>query len=499
MIVKISNLNNKINQEKEIPMKKRAADKNNEQRLPDNETEFLMKAYHKKPIEYIRKSIKQLLITKCPKQRFTILSNVTEAKTILGNYEGAIKTSLRTSSMATSMHDEILYGKSLLSRAISFLWFGKIERASEIIQKCFQIGDKNNSTTLKCKCLLLMARIDLLNNYPERCELNMRRATYLAQTIGNSDLITAGTLIKCELLISSGHRKEAIKTAQLCLSESDDRRGPLQDEIKTLLGGLYLSENEIIKALDSLSLQRHFSGHSMGWGLNAGLRLASVHLKANQINDALVILSNVKFKTLPAHEQCLFLKIKMKAARTGLDYKKFKELQIENVAFERKTEKGVIHYGNMQADILNVKEAPVYAEIIGNNGRRILSKQDSQSLQPEKYIFFYNSLTGNIYHKGALLETLSPKSIKGALLSMLMENNGRFYNHKQIYETIWKSRFNPEFNDNNVYVTISKLRKILKDTKTLTDWQFLKSSDQGAYTFEPAKNIPWAIVIPVRE
>ena len=459
-----------------------------------------LNTYLEQPMEYIRKSLKRLSKTICPIERFTILDNVAEAKTTLGNYEGAIKTSIRTESIATTINDEILYCKSLFSRALSFLWFGQINRAAKITHKCLEIGERNNSKSMKCKCMLLLARIDMLKGYAERSKLTLDRAMEIAGQLGNIDLTNAGKLLQCELLISTNNLKKAVKLAEAALFRGEEEKtGPLLNELRALLGGLYLSQNKLIKSLDLLSFHRQFSRHSMGWGLNPKLRLACVHIQANQMEEAESIFKKVNRKSLPVHERLLLLRIEMKIARSKCEHSRFTSLLTENKALQVQTEKEIIDYGNIQAKLLGVAEDTLFSRLIQNSGTSLLTEEENKNLNPDNYSLFYNGLTGKLYSHGKLIKTFSPNGQKGTLLTMLMKNNGKYYTNREIYEQIWKNRFNHEFNDNNVYVTMSKLRKTLKDTKTRRHWQFVKSSKAGAYAFDPGCQTQWAILIPVRE
>jgi tetratricopeptide (TPR) repeat protein len=56
------------------------------------------------------------------------------------------------------------------------------------------------------------------------------------------------------------------------------------------------------------------------------------------------------------------------------------------------------------------------------------------------------------------------------LLKLLLENPGRIFSKEDLVRLVWRDSYRPETHDNKIYVTIKRLRKLIEDETTGTEY-----------------------------
>lgn len=86
---------------------------------------------------------------------------------------------------------------------------------------------------------------------------------------------------------------------------------------------------------------------------------------------------------------------------------------------------------------------------------------------------------------------LSRRRREARLLATLMDEPGRTYSRGELYERVWERPFNPEYHDNDVYVILHHVRKLVGDRGARAS--FIVRNDDGRYGMA-LDGPPWAMV-----
>ena len=402
---------------------------------------------------------------------------------------GFTQRAMKLAARATQLAEEQLHIKGMIRAnfLIAKVAFraGSLATADRHLQLARSIADRHGHIRHQGKIQALLARIAMRTGKFKKAANYLDKCTILAKELGEQATFASLDLRHAELALE---RSEYLPAAELACraARSFDVLGNYSQlrEARALLGEALIANGDTAGALSVLNTEPNC--HTVS-GANGRLRLAAAQLANGDLDSCLDLLASVESRWLPIFEHLLRLRLKEEAHRREQNEIATKEAQRVYSETLTSLPQGLRGSFNLLLGRLGLSARPV-ATLVTQQGRRFLTAKEVKNVSSADYLLLFDAVNSTLCQKGRRPQKLTLRSKPGAMLAELMLNTGRGFNRIDLYERLWKKRFNRLFNHNNVYVTMSNLKKMLlrKDDVYTVD---------GHYYFDH-KRENWGLLLP---
>ena len=420
-----------------------------------------------------------------PMSRFDLVESYALLYSNFGYSQKAMSLAYRAIKMAENeLHMKGMIRAHFLIAKVAFP-AGNLATAQRHLEQARSIADRHGQIRHQGKILALMARMSMRRGKFKKAEHYLTECTELAKELGEQATFASLDLRQAELALE---KSEYLPAAELALRSSRTfaalgNYSQLR-EARALLGEALIASGDIAGALSVLNTEPNCHAIS---GANGRLRLAAAQLANGELENSLESLASVESRWLPIFEHLLRLRLKEEVYRFKRNETETKEAQKCYALALKVLPKDLCGSFNLLLGRLGLSDRPV-ATLVTEQGRRFLTEKEIENLDIDEFSIFYDAMNSILHQRNCKEKRLPFNSIRGSLLAELMMNEKKGMTRIELYERLWKKPFNRLFNNNNVYVSMSNLRKLLHrkdDVFTI----------KGRYYFDHQRK-NWGLLIP---
>ena len=420
-----------------------------------------------------------------PINRFDLVESYALLYATFGFTQRAMSLATRATQLAEDqLHIKCMVRANFLVGRVAFR-IGNIAAADRHLQLARSIAERHGHIRHQGKIQALLARIAMRTGKFRKAANYLSKCAVLAKEIGEQATFASLDLRQAELALE---RSEYLPAAELALRSSQAFAAlgnyPQLREARALLGEALIANGDIAGALSVLNTEPNC--HTVS-GANGRLRLAAAQLANGELDNCLDSLASVESRWLPFFEHLLRLRLKEEVHRREQKEKETEEALKVYTQTLKGLPQGLHASFNLLLGRLGLSARPV-ATLITQQGRRFLTEKEAKKVSAADYSLLFDGVKSTLFQKGKRPQKLTLKSKPGAMLAELMKYAGRGFSRVYLYERLWQKRFNQLFHDNNVYVSMSSLKKMLlrKDDVYIVD---------GHYYFDH-KRENWGLLLP---
>lgn len=422
------------------------------------------------------------------RNKFQLLQTLVLVQLQLGYEKRALSLALRAMNLAERLNSTRFIAKACLLLNRCDLRAGRLSSARDRLEKARALEEGREDKELMIQILKALSETSAARGEFFAAKEHLKNCTELWRDLSDPFLSLDLDTSRALLYLEQGKWTRASSLLQESISTAHELGAFVEcRKARALLGEAKMAQGDTEGAL---SVLLSGSNHSSPMSHHLGLRMAAIHLEKGDQQEVAKLLDGLNPRRLSTMDRLLLFRIKEEWARKVGDSDLMLQAFHRSREIEKQCEETFLEGFKRLAKRLGLNGRPV-ALLLDKNGKEFLSSRELKLLSTRDYPFFFDAMQGKLYQKGKE-QKLSTSTRPGRMLMLLMSYGGQRFTAPELFEYIWKAPFHHLFNNNNVYVTIYALRKLLKDDKDR-----IMSYKNGKYSFaKSCRRGKWALLLP---
>jgi len=426
-----------------------------------------------------------------PELRFDALEACARAHCSSASLATASRCSTRMGFLATQLGRPHLHSRSLITEATLLWCLDKLPTCLEKLAEALEWARSGRNDALELQCLGLLAVVNA------QWGLDLESSAYETDLLSltghvHTNATNASTLcVRSECALERGDFDQALDFARRGLKEDASRvERPTIQQLLRLRGEAEIALGFYKESLMSFTRSRLLLARNDLAGQILELRIAAACLACDRNTERLRRQVQA-LRPMQCKEAVIKARLLELAWLFHGDLEKADTAQEQLIELLRSIEDGKRHRTFTLLKRLELLPNRTL-RLIGTHGKITVSPLERRFIDEQSYELFYDGATGSLHVRHKEPVSLELSSMPGQLLAHFLRSPELSFSRQKIYESVWKTPFYREYNDNDVYVMLSKLRLLIGDRDRSP--QLLRLNKDG-YSFTGACR--WGFIEPL--